>query len=268
MRAPKLSKEAQASQKVRRIPMTAFRSLLIASLTSAVFMGACSKSSLPVETTVEGTTSTAPSAASAKQEQKTLIRFINATQGPKDLYFQDMPAFTNIDFAGITPYMALPNSHPDARHDLKLYNSANAVGVPIASNSEVENSGGHYTILVLNRNGKPTLTVIADRLKAPAPGKTKLRVIHAAPGIDKLDIFRSGDTNGIFSGQSFANVTDYREMEPATTELAIRKHGSKTDEVKLTDVALEAGKLYTIVLFGGEGNQLSSKVIEDQLVSP
>jgi hypothetical protein len=84
--------------------------------------------------------------------------------------------------------------------------------------------------------------------------------------VDKLDIFPSGETNGIFSGQSFARVTEYMEIAPVTTELAVRKRGSKTDKVKLKGVKLEAGKLYTIILLGGEGKPLSCKVIEDELV--
>jgi Domain of unknown function (DUF4397) len=233
---------------------------------AAMLAAACSKSTLPTETTVDGATSTAPSAAAAKQGKKTLIRFINATQGPKDLYFQDMPAFTKVEYESVTPYMALPSPRPDAHHELKLYNSSSDVGTPLISNSEPETSGQRYTVLALSQGGKFTLTVIPDQLKAPAAGKTKVRLIHAAPGVDKLDIFRSGETTGIFSGQSFARFTEYKEIAPATTELAVRKRGSKADEVKLKDVKLEAGKLYTIILLGGEGKPLSSKVIEDQLV--
>jgi len=87
-------------------------------------------------------------------------------------------------------------------NELKLYNSSSQTGTPLTSSSEVENSGRRYTVLAVDRDGKPTLTVIPDQLKPPAPGKTKLRLIHAAPGVDKLDIFRSGETTGIFSGQS------------------------------------------------------------------
>jgi len=109
--------------------------------------------------------------------------------------------------------------------------------------------------------------VIPDQLNPPAPGKTKLRLIHAAPGIDKLDIFPSGETNGIFNGLNFPEITEYKEIAPVTTELAVRKRGSTTDEVKLKDLKLKAGKLYTIILLGGEGKPLACKVIEDELVS-
>ena len=234
---------------------------------SAFLTGACSNPNFSTETTVDGATSIAPSAAAAKQEQKTIIRFLNASEGLKDLYFRDKPAFTKVQYGRVTSYTALPSPRPDAHHELKLYNSSSEVGTPLSSNAEVGNYGGRYTILALNYKGKPRLTVIPDQLKPPALGKTKLRLIHAAPGVDKMDIFPSGETNGIFSGQSFPQITEYKEIAPVTTELAVRKRGSTTDEVKLKDVELKAGKLYTIILLGGEGKPLACKVIEDELVS-
>src|SRR6266550_1996975 len=121
---------------------------------SAFLIGACSKSNLSTETTVDGTTSTAPSAAAAKQEQKTLIRFLNASEGLKDLYFRDMPAFTKVEYGRVTSYIALPSPRPDAHYELKLYNSSSDVGTPLSRSSEVGNNGWRYTILALNYKGK------------------------------------------------------------------------------------------------------------------
>jgi hypothetical protein len=49
---------------------------------ATMLAAACSKSSLPSETTVDGATTTAPSPSAAKQETKTLIRFINVRRRP------------------------------------------------------------------------------------------------------------------------------------------------------------------------------------------
>jgi hypothetical protein len=130
----------------------------------------------------------------------------------------------------------------------------------------VENAGRRYTVLAVNEDGKPALTVITDNLTPPASGKAKVRVIHAAPGIDKLDIFRSGEEDSIFQGVGFALVTQYKEADPGDAALAVRKRGSKTDALRVKSVKLEAGKLYTIVLLGGEGKPLTCKVIEDELL--
>jgi hypothetical protein len=57
-------------------------------VTGALWIAACSKSPQPAQTTVEGQTSTSPSAAQARKELNTLVRFINATQTSKDLYYR------------------------------------------------------------------------------------------------------------------------------------------------------------------------------------
>jgi hypothetical protein len=180
---------------------------------SALLAVSCSRPSFRSETTVDGATSTAPSPAAAKQEQKTLLRFINATGGPKDLYFQEVLAFRRVDSQELTSYLALPSPRADAHHELKLYDSANPVGTPLVNDSEPETNGHRYTVLALEKAGKFTLTVIPDQLKPPAAGKAKVRSIHAAPGAD------------------FGHFTDYKEIAPSSE--------------------FKAGKLYTIVVLGG-----------------
>jgi hypothetical protein len=189
----------------------------------ALLAAGCSRPSFRSETTVEGATSTAPSTAAAKQEHKTLLRFINATGGSKDLYFQDQLAFRSVLPAAATSYLALPSPRGDAHHELKLYDSANPIGTPLITDSEPETTGHRYTVLALEKGGKFTLTVIPDQLKPPAPGKAKVRSIHAAPGAD------------------FGRFTEYKEIAPSNELLA--------------------GKLYTIVVFGG-----GPKLIEDELI--
>lgn len=112
-------------------------SILLAA--AGLLIAACSKSTTqPTKTTVEGQTSTAPSVAAAKKEHQSLVRFINTTQSPKDLFYQDMAAFTNVPFEAVTPYTELPSGHPDA-HELMLYNASNDVGTPLTRNSDFEN---------------------------------------------------------------------------------------------------------------------------------
>jgi len=133
-------------------------------------------------------------------------------------------AFRRADSDEVTSYLALPSPRADAHHELKLYNSANPVGTPLVTDSQPETSGHRYTVLALEKAGKFTLTVIPDQLKPPAPGKAKVRSIHAVPGPD------------------FGHFTDYKEIAP-TSEL-------------------EAGKLYTIVVLRGGPKLIEDKLIQ------
>ena len=197
---------------IRKLPASS------ALILSALLAVSCSRPSFPSETTVDGATSTAPSPAAAKQEQKTLLRFINATGGPKDLYFQDVLAFRGVESEAVTSYLALSSPRADAHHELKLYDSTNPVGTPLVTDSEPETSGHRYTVLALEQGGKFTLTVIPDQLKPPAPGKAKVA----------LDSRGSGGRLWPFH----------------------RIQGSRAQR------EFEAGKLYTIVVLRGQWTEI------------
>lgn len=207
-------------------------------------------------------TSTAPAGEQAKAASAALVRFINATATPKDLYFGDAPAFTEAAFKKVTPYRELPAQ----RHEFKLYARGNTSEL-LASDSEGLTAGKHYTILAVDqKDGKPTLNAINDDLAAPAAERAKVRVINAAPGIADVDLYAANKKSALISGAGFNHVTDYKEVEPATTELMVRHGTSKRGEAVLKNVTLEAGKLYTLLVFGGKGQTLTAETVEDQLV--
>lgn len=224
----------------------------------------CSKTTTePSQTTASGATSTAPSGTAAKAESKALVRFVNATTAPKDLYFGNAPAFSNVAAETATGYAELPAM----RNDFKLYPAGRDSDNPLASESKGPTAGSHYTILAVNGEDRiPVLDPISDDLAQPDPGKAKLRVIHAAPGVKKVDIYVAGTKTALIGGVSFKDATSYKRVDPVTMDIDVRTSGNKANATKIGNVTLEAGKLYTLVLMGDHG-QLTSTVIEDQLVS-
>lgn len=227
-------------------------------------LAACSKPTTePSRTADGGAASTAPSGAAAKREDKALVRFINATASPKDLYFGNAMAFSNLASNAASPYLELPAD----RNEYKLFESGHSGGDPLATNSEGPTAGKHYTIVAMNEsNGKLVLNPISDELAHPTPGKAKVRVIHAAPGYKKIDVYPAGSREALIDGVDFKEATSYKEVDPVLTEIDLRTEGSKSSAVKLRNLSLAPGKLYTLVVMGGSGKPLSSKVIEDQLV--
>lgn len=226
--------------------------------------GCSNPSPYQTQTSTGGATSTAPSGSAARSVDKALVRFINATPAPKDLMFGDAAAFSNVASQTASPYTELPAD----RHEYKLYSAGNDAGDPLATNSEGPTAGKHYTIVAVNgTNGTPILNPITDEIAQPDPGKAKVRVIHAAPGVKKVDVYPAGSKDALISGVDFKDATSYREVDPGTAEIDVRPTGSKTNTVKLGDLNLAPGKLYTLVIMGGNGQPVTSKVIEDQLVT-
>jgi hypothetical protein len=245
--------------------MTSLR-LTTLSMSVAAILGlaACNKTTTePSRSSSSGATSTAPSGQEAKTADKALVRFINATPSPKDLYFGEVSAFSNVAPQAASAYSELPAQ----RHDFKLFAAGSDAGTPLASNSESPTAGQHYTVVAMNGvNGSTILSPVSDDLAAPDAGKAKARVIHAAPGVKKVDIYPAGSKKAILDGVEFKDATSYKEVDPQVTEIDVRTEGSKSSDVTVRNLNLEPGKLYTLVLMGGNGEPLTSKVIEDRLV--
>lgn len=226
-------------------------------------LAACNKpTTRPSLTSSDGSSSTAPAGITAKAADKALVRFINATPAPKDLRFGELAAFSNVPPMNASPYRELPANGSQ----FKLFNAGN-LSDPLAINDEDPSAGLHYTIVAMNgTDGQTILSPVRDKIAEIAPGKAKVRVIHAASGVKKVDIYPAGTNEPLVDGVAFKEATGYKEVNPVLTEIALRTTDSKSGAVTLRNLTLEPGKLYTLVIMGGNGQPLVSKVIEDQVM--
>jgi len=138
-----------------------------------------------------------------------------------------------------------------------------------ASNSEGPTAGNYYTILAATRtDGKPLLGTCSDDLAQPEPGKAKRRVIHAAPGVRKVDLYVAGTKTALINGVGFTDAPRYKEIDPAVlTDIDVRTADRKSSATKIGSINLAAGKLYTLVLMGGNRQEVTSMLIQDELVA-
>lgn len=190
-----------------------------------------------------------------------MVRFINATTTSKDLAFGDAMPFTSIDARDVSAYKQLPAE----RHDLKLMASDAKGGAPLATNSEGLTAGKHYTVVAyMDKSGQAKLDPIADDLTPPTAGQAKVRVINLAPGAEKIDLYAGGDKDPLISGATLDSATSFKDVNPAEAQLTIRQGMSKRNSAPVKDLKLEAGKLYTILVFADKGGKLKVKSVEDQ----
>jgi|SRR5581483_3133800 len=216
----------------------------------------------PVESSGAGK-GTAPPATTAKQADKALVRFVNGTAGSKDLAFGNLTPFSGVDSDDVTAYKELPAE----RHDLKLFRKDDKAN-PLASNSEELDAGKHYTILaVTEKNGKETLDPVTDDLTPPSPGMAKIRVINLAPTMKDIDVYAGGKKDALISGAGLDHPTDYKEVSPSEASLYIRNSMSKRNSIPVKDITLNAGKLYTILVFEDEKGKPKVKSVEDEFTA-
>jgi hypothetical protein len=258
----------------------------------------CNKKTEQASTsTAGGQTSSAPSGQQAAQQKMALVRFVNATPGQNvDLWFGGTKVFPDIAYKAVTAYREIPGE----RHDFIL----EPAGARPTNDSKVKNSegltdGAHYTVVaMLDKDRKQKLDVINDDLSQPASGRSKVRVINASneevdvlspvdrkegsadrmktpPATPERDRTRYDRDNGLdkwFSGVNADSSTSYKEVDPVTTRLEVRPSSgvghrhSAIAPAATVPVDLAPGKLYTLVITGGEhGRALDVVRVTDEL---
>ena len=202
---------------------------------------------------------TAASSAAAKQVNTALVRFVNGTPTAKDMAFGSNTPFPRVGSFDVTDYRALPAE----RHDFKLLIDSKA-DEAMATDSEGLTAGKHYTVLALpGVDGKFTINSISDDLTPPATGKAKVRILNMAPNAASVTLYFGGAKDPLISNVGLNQPTDYKEVAPSAGSLSLMNTLNKRNSEVVKDVQLEAGKLYTILIFGDTGGKLKVKTIQD-----
>jgi hypothetical protein len=237
-------------------------------LLGLAFLAGCSSvkpTSQDTETNAGGQTSVAPAGKAVAKQNKALVRFLNADPGVTryDLWFEDSKTYTHVKYQRLTPYDELPAT----RGEFRLRASGWDDTEPIATQTGRLDSGKRYTVVALrDAEGNMALDVIADNLVPPSGGKAKVRLINAAFNFGQADVIRQNDNKVLFKGVNVETATDYEDVDAANTTLEVRKKEQNRPAFLISNVNLEAGKMYTIVMAGGTANTpLQAIPIEDEL---
>jgi hypothetical protein len=232
----------------------------------ALLVGAgCSRSS----TTTQGeasreTTNTAPAAKGTA-----FVRYVSAVKAHDntDLYFGDTQLFSTTNAAKPTDYKDVPAE----RRDFTLREAGNPNGVAIDKNSEGLSDGKHYTVVAYeDKDAKPVIHVFNDDESAPAAGKAKLRIIHAAGANEAVDVYVSGQKDKLASESSLTSSSTWQDINPVKGTIEVRTGSGKDAQVtRIPNTNFDAGKLYTLVVEGSgkTGQKLSVVQMENSPTS-
>ena len=238
------------------------------SLLALILLAGCSNvkpTSQDTETNAGGQTSVAPAGKAIAKQNKALVRFLNADPGATryDLWFDSSKTYTNVKYQRLTPYDELPAT----RGEFRLRASGWDDTEPVAAQPARLDSGKRYTVVALrDADGNMALDVITDNLTPPSTGKAKVRVINATPNFGEMDVIRKNDNTVLFKDLNVDRATDYKDVSAATTTLAIREKGQNRPSLVISNINLQAGKMYTLVMAGGTADTpLQAIPIEDEL---
>lgn len=187
-------------------------------------------------------------ATNGNRNNVAFVRFINARpeSGLTNLFFGGRKVFSDVEYRNVSQFTEAPAE----RVDFALQD-ADKPGENLAIHSEELSGGKYYSIISLDdENGLPTLLVVGDEEGEPSSGKTKLRLLHAAPGISAIEVYASGRPEKIANESRCGNISRWNEIDPVDTPLEVRA-GAEGNMVRIPNVSLDAGRLYTLIVSGG-----------------
>lgn len=245
----------------------------------AVFSSACNNSNRetsnqPVATTTNsasGANSVAPPANEVENRNNVLVRVAHLVPGAPnvDLFVDNAKMFDNMTYKRVSPYKEI--SEGEHKYYLRQAGQNTAQSL-VEQDERTSDAGAHYTILAVPTSivGRPALKILKDDYAAPASGKAKVRVIHAALGTGDIDIVANGVSESLFDNIGFAGDDDYEEINPLNGTLEVRLEGKNIAVATLPNTVFEAGKLYTIFVVGQPTGaaRVEAFIVTDEFTAP
>lgn len=190
-------------------------------------------------------------AANAKTTGTAMVRYVSAVDAHSntDLYFGNTRLFSTTGAENPTGYKQVPAE----RADFSLKQAGKPDGMEIEKNSEGLKDGNRYTVVAYeDKDAKPVLRVFNDDESAPAAGKAKVRLIHAAPGMEPVNLYVAGKKDKVAGESRFSEASTWQEVNPVNGPLEVRAgSGKNAIRASVPVNGIEAGKLYTFVVEGG-----------------
>ena len=163
---------------------------------------------------------------------------------------------TPLAFRGNTEYISVPAG----TQNLKI-NPAGSTTPVIEGTIPLEGNKS-YSVFAINRLSSIRAIAAEDNLAAPASGKAHIRFFHLAPGANIVNIgalvagnFVAWYSNRAFEDQlSMNSFSGFTPIDAGTYSVDVRVAGTTSSLLPPRDIALEAGKIYTIYVRGLLGN--------------
>jgi hypothetical protein len=238
-------------------------------LLAALAAGACRADlpDVPVRTTTESGSWTAPSAAGAAGRDRALVRIVSAIPGESrlDLFVDGGKLADAVVYKSITPYLEVPAG----RHALRLRPAGMDTADPLADENQNLRAGRHYTVvLVPGEEGRAAagIRIFDDALEAPEAQRATLRIIHAGADAGSVDVYVEGRQDPIARGLDVHSASDVTTVDPPAL-IELRPAGRTEAMLRLPDLRLTAGGMYTVVVIGRTriDPPLETLVLEDRI---
>ena len=188
----------------------------------------------------------APSAGAQAGDAKIRVAHFSPDAPSIDVYVDGKKKLTNVPYQAVSDYLALPAGNHT--FDIRAAGSP-ATGAAVVTASQSLVAGKNYTVAAIGALAAISGKVFEDDVTPPAPGKSKVRLIHAATDMPEVDVAVKGGQT-IVSKLGLGQASSYSELAAGSYDLEIRGTGT-TNVLLAKPVTLQAGGVYTIAAVGG-----------------
>ena len=143
----------------------------------------------------------------------------------------------------------------------KVALTLSAAGKEVAAAKKTLADGGAYTI-VADKGAGSSIAFRVYRSGRAAPGRARLRAVHAAPEVD----MRLGGRR--WGAVTFGQDTGYKEVEPGSYDLAARKPGGGSALLEQKGLNAAAGTSMTAYAVGSAGERTRFVTVQDSVAAP
>jgi hypothetical protein len=165
-------------------------------------------------------------------------------------------ALSNVKFGEFTEYL---NLGPAGAYKIEVLPTGSTT---VAITQDLNLMAGDYTVLAVGGANSQDLALLAlsDNNTAPAAGKAKVRVIHAAPFAAgaATGVSIRNESNAVVGGLdnvSFKTASGYLEVSAGRLDLAVANPAGTQTFIDVKPVTLSAGSITTVIATGGGNNQ-------------
>lgn len=181
----------------------------------------------------------------------TRLRFVNAVpEVPSaDVLVDGSVAFAGVALGGPSAYALAATGG----RNIKVQASS-APGTYLFDNSRTLSAAFDYSLVAYGAAGGGSVNLLAlqDNNLPPTSGKAKLRFVNAVSDGAAYDAYANDAV--LLSNMGFATASTYQQVDPGAFSLGYAPTGSGQQAVRLSGQQLDAGRIYTIYLYGRAGS--------------
>lgn len=199
-----------------------------------------------------------------QQQAQVMVVHASPNAPAVDVRVNNTVALTNVAFPANSNYLAVNSGSTNIK-----VSPAGTMTYVIDGNVTLQ-PNTNYSVFAVDSVAKIKPAVVVDNLTAPAASKAHVRFFHFSPNAPAVDIAVTGGpvvfSNRAFNDQATNTSTQaFTPLDAGTYNLEVRLAGTNTVVLALPNVALTAGKIYTVFakgFVGGTGAQaLGAQVI-------